>query len=447
MKNIYLKITFLLLVVVFLGAAPHANALLVDCDICTPCDLWPLAKNIVYYALYALALPILVVALLVGGIMILVSAGNQGTRDKGKALIWNGIIGILIAFVAYLVINTIIFTLANGKFTAGWASIEECEAVGSSVSSATTPPPGGPLTPTGGFVSCATKNGMVTTTQAECERVGGSCSACALPPSTNNLLSNEINDGEFLDELSFGDFIDPVQGLETIQLDESQSDLIFGQATIKVQQGAFLDITNWNALQNDIDAHINNLGSAGQDIDKTNIFIVDKATFDQLFEESFPDKIQEVREAATKNVVGKGLMTEAEASAIFSNYGVSDFGLGGFNSFHPSTEAVVICACSTTKETSRLLYHELIHRAIFNKFQDAGGDIDALNIFTIAQNLNGEPFINTYAGSTPAEMLAEAGSFYIENKGKLPTNIKPGTPAEANWNAQIDWLKKHGIIK
>ncbi|MDP2669326.1 MAG: hypothetical protein Q8P07_05900 [bacterium] len=129
-KNPYLKMIFLYsLSLIIIAGAFHANAAgLVPCvnAPCTPCDIWPLAKNIVWFVLFQLAIPVLTVALLTGGVMILVSAGNQSLREKGKATIWNGVIGILIAFTAYLVISTIITTLAEGRFTAGWKSIEGC---------------------------------------------------------------------------------------------------------------------------------------------------------------------------------------------------------------------------------------------------------------------------------------------------------------------------------
>lgn len=163
-KNKYSKITFLLLSAVVLAGAFHAGAAgLVPCvnAPCTPCDVWPLAKNIVWFALFQLAIPVLTVALLVGGVMILVSAGNQSTLTKGKALIWNGVIGILIAFTAYLVISTIIATLAEGRFTAGWKTIEGCPAVGTS----------GNITPPSG--SCGT--GPACTPPQTCQN--GTCVA------------------------------------------------------------------------------------------------------------------------------------------------------------------------------------------------------------------------------------------------------------------------------
>lgn len=128
--NTYLKTLILLpIVFIFLSFAFSANASLVPTGcadgMCTPCDIWPLADNITWFALYGLALPIMVVVLLVGGILMLTSAGNQSSLEKGKALIWNGIVGILIAFVAYLVINTIVFSLASGTFTVGWMNVDE----------------------------------------------------------------------------------------------------------------------------------------------------------------------------------------------------------------------------------------------------------------------------------------------------------------------------------
>lgn len=141
MKKNYFKLALLILALTAIAAPPNANAQIVPCldEPCTPCDLWELASNIVWFLLFDLGIPILTVALLTGGVMILISGGNSSLKEKGKSIIWNGLIGILIAFTAYLIINTIIATLANGRFTAGWSSIDSCPAVGTS--GGTTQPP------------------------------------------------------------------------------------------------------------------------------------------------------------------------------------------------------------------------------------------------------------------------------------------------------------------
>jgi len=53
---------------------------------CTPCHLWLLADNIINFILW-LSLPILVIALLYGGIIWLISIGNPTQIERGKAII------------------------------------------------------------------------------------------------------------------------------------------------------------------------------------------------------------------------------------------------------------------------------------------------------------------------------------------------------------------------
>ena len=90
---------------------------------CTPCHLWVLAKNIIWYLLFVLALPILVVVILVAGIMLLTAGGNPGTVTKAKSMLTKGVLGIMLAFGAWLIVNTIINTLAEGRVTAAWNTI------------------------------------------------------------------------------------------------------------------------------------------------------------------------------------------------------------------------------------------------------------------------------------------------------------------------------------
>ena len=54
---------------------------------CTPCDLWILANNIVFFLTFYLATPVLVVALLAGGLVLLSSSGNPERIKKGKNII------------------------------------------------------------------------------------------------------------------------------------------------------------------------------------------------------------------------------------------------------------------------------------------------------------------------------------------------------------------------
>ena len=117
---------------------------------CTPCDLWTLAKNIVDFLVKppeGIAFPVLVLALLIGGVVWATSAGNPNRIELGKKVITSSIVGIFIAFGGWLIVDTIINTLVSGSPTFAWQKIEGCK------SPIVTPPPtpAPPPTPTGGI--------------------------------------------------------------------------------------------------------------------------------------------------------------------------------------------------------------------------------------------------------------------------------------------------------
>lgn len=99
---------------------------------CNLCDLYVLVRRIIDFLLYVLALPIAVIVLLIGGLLLLTSAGDPGKIQQGKAAISNAVLGLVIAFAAWLLINTVMTTLAfkGSPFTQGvlpWNEIPKCE--------------------------------------------------------------------------------------------------------------------------------------------------------------------------------------------------------------------------------------------------------------------------------------------------------------------------------
>lgn len=102
---------------------------LVPCSQCTICDLWILADNIINFLIFKMALPILVLAILIGGFVWMTSAGNPERIGKGKKILTSSIVGIFIAFGGWLIVDTIIKTFANeGAFAGAWNKIQECPA-------------------------------------------------------------------------------------------------------------------------------------------------------------------------------------------------------------------------------------------------------------------------------------------------------------------------------
>jgi len=149
-KNIFLVLIILGLVlpIVSFAAAPNFNFNdpLVICgragkSDCTLCDIFKMAQRIIDWitAIILLASPILIG---VGGGMILMAGANPKLLDSGKAIIKNVIIGIIIAFLAWVVIDMVFNQLADqGRFPWPWNKIE-CEGGGinETPTTPTTPP-------------------------------------------------------------------------------------------------------------------------------------------------------------------------------------------------------------------------------------------------------------------------------------------------------------------
>ncbi|KKS96792.1 hypothetical protein A3B05_00775 [Candidatus Giovannonibacteria bacterium RIFCSPLOWO2_01_FULL_43_160] len=161
MKNKILLISGLLLIL----ALPVFALPLVPCGTqfipCTPCHLWLLSSRIVSFLLFQLATPILVIALLAGGIVWLTSSGNPAQIEKGKKILTSSIVGIFIAFGGWLIVNSIIQTLAEGKGIISWNEMEQCPVA------IQTAPIGG--TPSGGITTIPKPIGAVFSTETEGE--------------------------------------------------------------------------------------------------------------------------------------------------------------------------------------------------------------------------------------------------------------------------------------
>ncbi len=125
----------LIMLVAFLGAGTYAQGL-VPCGTsaglsCNLCDLYTLVKNIIDFLLFNLALPIAVIVFLIGGILLLASQGSEERLKQGKAALTNAVFGIIIAFAAWLIVNTLLVTLGfQVPFSQAlpWNKFPTCEA-------------------------------------------------------------------------------------------------------------------------------------------------------------------------------------------------------------------------------------------------------------------------------------------------------------------------------
>jgi hypothetical protein len=81
-------------------------------NMCHLCDLIKGFYNIIKY-LQGIAIGVALLAMAIGGIIYIVSAGDSGLMDMAKSAIKNAAIGFMLIFLAYLIINTTILYLGT----------------------------------------------------------------------------------------------------------------------------------------------------------------------------------------------------------------------------------------------------------------------------------------------------------------------------------------------
>ena len=134
---IFWGIIFLALFYVFsplsASAAIGFNGPLVPCGRagmppCEVCHLYALARNIIDLLLWGIATPLLIVALLAAGFFWLTAGGSEEKISKGRTILVSAVIGFVIAFGAWVIINTILSTLAfkNPFDGSAWSNTGFC---------------------------------------------------------------------------------------------------------------------------------------------------------------------------------------------------------------------------------------------------------------------------------------------------------------------------------
>ena len=95
-------------------------------DPCKLCHLYQLASNIINFMLYDIAIPGAILLFVVAGYLYMSSRGSQDQVEKAKKTFWNTIIGIFIVFLSWLIIDSILKTIAAEEFQGAWNSFPPC---------------------------------------------------------------------------------------------------------------------------------------------------------------------------------------------------------------------------------------------------------------------------------------------------------------------------------
>jgi hypothetical protein len=109
MKKIYLPIIlFCLLSIIFVPVLVKAGIVPCNGPDCTIDKFFEMLGGIYNFIVKDIATPLAVIAVTVGGILMLISAGNPNLMSTGKKVFYSGIIGLVLVFCSYLIIKFIL---------------------------------------------------------------------------------------------------------------------------------------------------------------------------------------------------------------------------------------------------------------------------------------------------------------------------------------------------
>jgi hypothetical protein len=95
---------------------------LVPCGVtcsCTIANFFAMLARIYNFIVLQIATPLAVIAITIGGIFMMASAGNPSLFGKGKQILIVAIIGLVLVFCSYLIVNSILGWIG---FKGNWAS-------------------------------------------------------------------------------------------------------------------------------------------------------------------------------------------------------------------------------------------------------------------------------------------------------------------------------------
>lgn len=84
---------------------------------CTPCHLFVLGQNILLFLWWGVSIPIATLMFAYAGFLMVVP--SQQSLGKGKKVLSNTIIGILITFTAWLIVDTVIKVISRQRLASG----------------------------------------------------------------------------------------------------------------------------------------------------------------------------------------------------------------------------------------------------------------------------------------------------------------------------------------
>lgn len=78
---------------------------------CTIESFFELLARIFNFIVFYMATPLAILMLTIGGILLMISAGNPNMAGLGRKILWVAAIGLVLVFCSWLIINFILTTL------------------------------------------------------------------------------------------------------------------------------------------------------------------------------------------------------------------------------------------------------------------------------------------------------------------------------------------------
>ena len=86
-------------------------------DVCEFCDIFELANNIIVYIMTCLAPIISGVMLILGGFYFMIAGVDPSKMQKGKDIATAAIIGLIVIFVSWVLLNTFLSSMGIAEWT------------------------------------------------------------------------------------------------------------------------------------------------------------------------------------------------------------------------------------------------------------------------------------------------------------------------------------------
>jgi len=104
------------------GLVPCGGPTEPDCNLCFFAEM---VDKVVSFLTINLIAPLGVIAFIYAGFLLITAGGNPSKLEQGKAVFKYTIIGVLIAFAAWLIIDTILKYLLDASF-GPWNDFPDC---------------------------------------------------------------------------------------------------------------------------------------------------------------------------------------------------------------------------------------------------------------------------------------------------------------------------------